>query len=103
MPVDWPYGDKYLQLGGVTRKQISREDADRQTETLRDQPGVLLADEVGMGKTYVAMAVIASVVTSVKGQRGKHWPSWSWFLVDSGINGNVTGNSSRSTACGGML
>ena len=81
MPVDWPYGDKYLQLGGVTRKQISREDADRQTETakhiladLRDRPGVLLADEVGMGKTYVAMAVIASVITAVEGQRGKHWP-----------------------------
>ncbi len=47
---------------------ISERDAHRQTRTaaeilrrLRDQPGVVLADEVGMGKTFVALAVAASV------------------------------------------
>lgn len=49
--------------------RVSDDDADRQMRTaaeiLRrfdDQPGVVLADEVGMGKTYVALAVAVSVV-----------------------------------------
>jgi len=33
------------------------------------QPGVILADEVGMGKTYVALAVAASVIESTEGSR----------------------------------
>jgi hypothetical protein len=48
--------------------RISPEDAKRQAvtaaailERLRDQPGVILADEVGMGKTYVALATAISV------------------------------------------
>ncbi len=47
---------------------ISKRDAQRQARTaaeilrrLRDQPGVVLADEVGMGKTFVALAVATSV------------------------------------------
>ncbi len=50
------------------RDRISPEDAARQTATARavlerleSQPGVILADEVGMGKTFVALAVAASV------------------------------------------
>ncbi len=77
MPVDWQFADQF-QLGGVAKAQISRVDAQRQTETatallsdLRDRPGVLLADEVGMGKTYVAMAVITSVLVAT---RGRHRP-----------------------------
>lgn len=44
--------------------RIAEKDARRQTLTakeiinrLQDQPGVILADEVGMGKTFVALAV----------------------------------------------
>lgn len=49
------------------RGRISEEDAARQTKTARellrrlnDQAGVILADEVGMGKTFVALSVAAS-------------------------------------------
>jgi broad specificity phosphatase PhoE len=48
--------------------RISEEDAKRQAATaeailkrLEGQPGVILADEVGMGKTFVALAVAASI------------------------------------------
>ncbi len=48
--------------------RVRPEDAQRQTHTARvllerleHQPGVILADEVGMGKTFVALAVAASV------------------------------------------
>ena len=51
--------------------RIGEQDAERQENTarailrrLRDQPGVVLADEVGMGKTFVALAVAASVALS---------------------------------------
>lgn len=50
------------------RRIISRSDAQRQEATVREilarlqrQPGLVLADEVGMGKTYVALAVAVSV------------------------------------------
>ena len=106
MPVDWPYGDDYIQLGGVSKQQISRDDALRQTETakniladLRDRPGVLLADEVGMGKTYVAMAVIASAVSATRtqhrpivvmvprGLRHKWQRDWDQFKIHCVRNG----------------
>ncbi len=48
--------------------RISLEDAERQAATaceilrrFNDRPGVILADEVGMGKTFVSLAVAASV------------------------------------------
>jgi hypothetical protein len=57
-------------------ERISAEDADRQTGTaaeillrLNTQSGVILADEVGMGKTYVALAVAVSVVEATDGER----------------------------------
>ncbi|MCO5143895.1 MAG: DEAD/DEAH box helicase [Oligoflexia bacterium] len=51
-----------------TEHQIKKEDAKRQKETaieilnrIRDrQPGLILADEVGMGKTFVALSVAVS-------------------------------------------
>ncbi len=56
--------------------RISAEDADRQEKTAREilkrlvkQPGLILADEVGMGKTFVALAVAVSVALE---NRGKH-------------------------------
>lgn len=49
--------------------RVPREDAARQERTtseilrrLERQPGIILADEVGMGKTFVAMAVAASII-----------------------------------------
>ena len=49
--------------------RLSEADAKRQArsaqvilERFRTQPGVILGDEVGMGKTFVALAVAASFV-----------------------------------------
>lgn len=76
MPVEWKYALANLQLGGSAAESssgIADSDACRQAVTakvivdhLRTQPGIILADEVGMGKTYVALAVIASVLASTK-------------------------------------
>ena len=73
MPVEWAFPSEIVQLGGVGKSRIRREDAERQTETartilarLQTQPGVLLADEVGMGKTFVAMAVAAAVIMATR-------------------------------------
>ncbi len=56
--------------------RISEADARRQAITadaimrrLADQPGVILADEVGMGKTFVAISVAVSVALSNRGGR----------------------------------
>lgn len=53
------------------RGRITADDALRQAATAREilhrlkaQPGLVLADEVGMGKTFVALAVAASVALS---------------------------------------
>ena len=52
------------------------EDANRQEKTAREilrrlikQPGLILADEVGMGKTFVALAVAVSVALENRGKR----------------------------------
>lgn len=57
-------------------RRISPEDARRQTNTaieilrrLREQPGVVLADEVGMGKTFIALAVGVSVALNDRKKR----------------------------------
>lgn len=58
------------------KDRISPEDAERQEGTakeilrrLKDQPGVVLADEVGMGKTFVALAVAMSVAVANRRKR----------------------------------
>jgi len=73
VPVEWSIAGDIIELEGVGKAQINPADAQRQAETARVilerllvQPGVLLADEVGMGKTYVAMAVVASVIASTR-------------------------------------
>ena len=55
---------------------ISKEEARRQTVTaknllkrLETMPGQILADEVGMGKTFVALAVAVSVALDNRGKR----------------------------------
>src|SRR4051812_28002881 len=57
----------------LRNSRVPDTDADRQARTaeeilrrLNDQPGLVLADEVGMGKTYVALAVAVSVVEATK-------------------------------------
>lgn len=74
MPVDWAFSQDIIRLGGVGEHKIPVEDGERQQETARSvfrdlatQPGLILADEVGMGKTYVALAVVASVVRAIRG------------------------------------
>jgi hypothetical protein len=77
--------------------RVPEEDADRQQRTaaeilrrLNEQPGVVLADEVGMGKTYVALAVAVSVVQATRRKRpvvimvppavAEKWPiEWAVF------------------------
>lgn len=77
MSIDWPFAESAIRLGGADKQRIQPEDAERQTKTasdilqsLLDRPGVLLSDEVGMGKTYVALAVAASVMIATKGRQG---------------------------------
>ena len=69
----WPMSPRVKLMND----RIPHADAKRQMVTaaeilkrLEHQPGVVLADEVGMGKTYVALAVAASVIeaTRHKGQ-----------------------------------
>ena len=63
-----------INLGGSPL--ISDADSQRQAVTaahlltrLNHQPGVILADEVGLGKTFVALAVAASVAKSTRMRR----------------------------------
>ncbi len=58
------------------KERISEEDAQRQEQTAKEilkrlslRPGVVLADEVGMGKTFVALAVAVSVALANRGKR----------------------------------
>ena len=59
-----------LVLGARMKDRVPAADQERQRrevkailERLRRQPGVILADEVGMGKTFVALAIAYSVAT----------------------------------------
>lgn len=63
-PVEFPEG----RLNLFVRGRITEADARRQSVTVREvlarlarRPGVVLADEVGMGKTFVALGVAAAV------------------------------------------
>lgn len=56
--------------------RIARDDATRQERTAREilrrlaeRPGLILADEVGMGKTFVALAVAVSTALANRGRR----------------------------------
>ena len=61
---------KTLLLGGLEKSRVSvseqlrqRKEANHLLERFADQPGVILADEVGMGKTFVALSVAYTVAT----------------------------------------
>lgn len=56
--------------------RIAQDDAERQERTAREilrrlteRPGLILADEVGMGKTFVALAVAVSTALANRGRR----------------------------------
>ena len=76
MAINWQFADSVIDLRGVEAERadkINPLEGQRQQETarsilddLRLKPGVILADEVGMGKTYVALAVVASVLLSTQ-------------------------------------
>ena len=86
-----------VQTGEQNSQRIELVDAERQTATARailerlhDQPGVVLADEVGMGKTFVALAVATSItladarwrpaVVMVPSSLSEKWPGdFSYF------------------------
>jgi helicase-like protein len=65
----WTFPAELLRMGGAGANKIGADDGARQERTvlsilqdMSSQPGMVLADEVGMGKTYVALAVVASAV-----------------------------------------
>ena len=65
-----PYCD---EIDLFVKGRIPEEDADRQRHTaciilsrLVHQPGLILADEVGMGKTFVALTVAVSVAVATR-------------------------------------
>jgi hypothetical protein len=92
----------------LTSGRIPKDDADRQQATakaildrLAHQPGVVLADDVGMGKTFVALAVAASVVLGDPDQQvvvmvpsavRDKWPNdWTVFQRDClGGDGSIS-------------
>ena len=45
----------------LTEQKRQRREVEEILKRLKQQPGVILADEVGMGKTFVALAVAYSV------------------------------------------
>lgn len=60
----------------LNNERIGQKDALRQLRTIReilrrlpDQPGIVLADEVGMGKTFVALGVAMVTALADKGRR----------------------------------
>ena len=77
--------------------RVPNSDADRQQQTaaeilnrLAQQPGLVLADEVGMGKTYVALAAAVSVLEATQRRKpvvvmvpssvAEKWPTeWAVF------------------------
>src|SRR5438132_129523 len=68
----WPMSDRIDLRNDRVQSQDAIREAHTATESLRrfvTQPGVDLADEVGMGKTYVALAVAVSVLEATKRRR----------------------------------
>lgn len=95
--------------------RISAEDAARQKNTAREilkrlatQPGVILADEVGMGKTFVALAAGVSIALQNRGRRPivvmvpsslkEKWPGDFAVFVEKCLPANVAGRLSCGRA-----
>lgn len=100
--------------------RVPKEDGERQTVTAVEilrrferQPGVILADEVGMGKTFVAMAVAAAtimehrakgpVVVMVPPSLKEKWPKdWAVFCEKCLISPEVRGIMRPAEADSGL-
>jgi hypothetical protein len=99
----------------VRKRGISAEDAKRQELTAREilhrlasRPGIILADEVGMGKTFVALAVAASVALSDKRRRPvvvmvppslkDKWPLDFGVFVRECLPSNLSANLKHASA-----
>ena len=95
--------------------RITSEDACRQEKTAREilrrlqrQPGLILADEVGMGKTFVALAVAVSVALENRGGRPvvvmvpsslkEKWPNDFALLVEKCLPKDLAKKISCKTA-----
>ena len=75
----WPVRFDSKRISLYNEDRISESDARRQEATVAEilkrlgkQPGLVLADEVGMGKTFVALSVAASVAWGQP--KGRHNP-----------------------------
>ncbi len=71
----WPV-DFDLERLDLCTNRVDKKDGLRQMETAREivrrlesQPGLVLADEVGMGKTFVALSLAVAAAISDKGKR----------------------------------
>src|SRR5687768_4403722 len=60
-PVDLVLGQRFAERVPKADQLRQRDEVDEVLRRLRSQPGVVLADEVGMGKTFVALAVAYSI------------------------------------------
>ena len=101
----------------LENERISPTEASRQRRTASailtrfdDQPGIVLADEVGLGKTYVALAVAVSVATDpsttgpvvvmVPPSVGDKWPrEWGTFqskCLKQGVELRATAETVRT-------
>jgi len=75
--VTWPVDPRDLgERLDLRNDRVSNEDALRQQRTIAEllrrlgnQPGIVLADEVGMGKTFVALGVAMTAALADRGKR----------------------------------
>lgn len=63
IPDELVLGVRYNQRVPVADQDRQQEEVEEILRRLREQPGVVLADEVGMGKTFVALAAAYSIAT----------------------------------------
>src|ERR1041385_787945 len=111
-----PYPKEAINL---STDRISKDDALRQELTaqeilyrLEHQPGLILADEVGMGKTFVALAVASAisharpndgpVIIMVPPSLKQKWPKdWSVFF-EKCLDGKQLGHLDAAIADSGV-
>jgi hypothetical protein len=109
-----PFAQSHITL---VNERVQREDAARQARTaseilrrLEQRPGVVLADEVGMGKTFVAMAVAASIILdradegpvvvmvppSLRGKWPRDWEVFQHECLSPEARGRIRSASAKS-------
>src|SRR5262245_7693201 len=111
-----PYPQNLINLG---TDRVSKEDALRQERTaqeilrrLDNQPGLILADEVGMGKTFVALAVASAialarpddgpVIVMVPPSLKQKWPKDWLVFFEKCLNRNRCGHLDAALADSGV-